>query len=800
MKKLLLPAVAFAAWIALLGTDLPAGKGFLPAMGRFFNPFQGIWQSVVPPDHDLQGTFPGGIAGETRILFDEREVPHIYAPTLADAMYAQGWLHANYRLFQMELTARATAGRLSEWLGPRTFEFDKRRREMGMEWMAREKVVAWSRHPVIQPLLEAYTDGVNSVTSHTEYRDWPVEYKILHQTPGEWSIEKSALVGLSMSISLCLKENDIDLTRARARLPEGDFAFLFPEHNPDESPVVPNGSDWAFTPLNLPDALAFEPDDPGGRTPLPGERNINGSNNWAVSPTRSASGHALLANDPHLNQTLPSIWYEVEIHTPEMHVHGVSIPGIPLVIIGFNPAIAWGTTNSGQDVLDWNKITWQDSLRHRYLLDGSYVDANLRPEIIDIRGRYPVTDSVRYTVFGPVASFGEHRDMAMEWVPMTQALENEVEFLLRIDQAGDVAGYRDAVGHFPYPAQNKVFASRTGDIAISVSGRVPLRNVPQGEYVRQGDTRDAVWSTYIPFDQNPFSINPPRGFVSSANQAPAGPDYPYPLFGRLTFEDWRGRTLNLKLDSLEHATVDDMKRLQQDNYDLQAAELLPLFLRAMQDGGCSKMSASPVGRQLAGWNFECHRDSSAPVAYDLWYRLFESMLYDELDSLGVIRPEEWRTVAITRDHPDHAIFDRVNTPDVREQARDIICASFEQMRDSLHRLDPLARKNWGAYKSTTLQHLARLPGFGIEGLHASGGDHILNAQKQTHGPSWRMIVEMSDPPQAWVNYPGGQSGHPASPHYADFVPSFFEGEYYPVTLRPDPSAWRPVREVKLLAK
>jgi penicillin amidase len=796
MKRLLLPAAIFAAWMALLGSDIPAAGGFLPAPGKFFNPFQGIWQSVREPS--TPPMIQGGVSGETRILFDERAVPHIYAPTLADALYAQGWLHATNRLFQMDLTARATAGRLSEWLGPRTFEFDKRRREMGMEWLAKQKAAAWSNDPETLSLLDAYVKGVNAAIATTPYRDLPVEYKILNQAPPSWTIEHSALAGLSLSIALCLKEDDVDLTRARARLTPEDFAFLFPDRNPQESPVIPDGTAWAFAQLAIPAPVPPDPTDPGGRAPVAIDRNVNGSNNWAVSPARTAAGHALLANDPHLNQTLPAIWYEMEIHTPDMHVHGVSVPGIPLVIIGFNENVAWGTTNSGQDVLDWYKITWQDSTRLKYRLDGRFVDAQLRPETIDVRGRRPIIDTVRYTQFGPVSTLGDHRDLAMKWIPWVKARENEVQFLHRIDRASTVADYRDAVSRFPYPAQNKVFASVTGDIAMTVSGVVPLRDKTQGQSVCRGDTTAADWTVFLPFDQNPFTINPDRGYVSSANQAPASDDYPYPQLGRHTFEDWRGRMVNRLLDSLDRATVEDMKRMQQDNYDLQAAELLPILFASLQSGACDELARDPWAAELSNWDYTYHRDSISPIAYDLWYRLLEAMMYDELDSLGVIRPEEWRTAAIVRDHPDHAIFDRIATTDVRETAADIICASFENMRDSLANLPSESKTNWGSFKATALPHLARLPGFGVEGLHASGGDHIINAQKKSHGPSWRMIVELTDPPQAWVNYPGGQSGHPASPHYADFVSGFFEGEYHNVRLRPDANAWTPQRMIKIL--
>ncbi len=797
MKKLILPAFLFASWMAFLQTDLPVkGKNFLPALGRFLSPFHGIWQNVTanPISFNIQGHTREGV----KILFDERDVPHIYASNLADAMLAQGYLHAANRFFSMDLSSRSAAGRLSELFGTRTIEIDRKQRERGFEWSAIEKASHWESYPENKQIMDAYIDGIHLYTRSLSYKNWPLEYKVLSKPPVEWTAVHSALTLTNMAIALCLREDDLAYTHAQNQLSAEEFAFLFPDHNPLESPIVPRGTIWNFNPVypgKGPSVISNGHLHP----PLNDSRHedLNGSNNWAVSGGKTKNGAPILANDPHLGLTLPNIWYEVEIHTPEMSVHGVSLPGLPLVVIGFNEDIAWGSTNSGQDVLDWYQITWQDSSRRQYLLGDQYTSSSLRPEVIQIRGQPSVIDTIRYTHWGPVSKSGPHKDMAMKWIGHQKATSNDVEYLQKINKARNLAEYRDAVAAFQYPAQNKVFASREGDIAISVAGVIPVRPSGLGERIADGSNPDLDWLGYIPIEHALHSINPERGYVSSANQAPAAPDYPYPQLGRRVFEDFRGRVVNQVLDSLNDITPRDMMALQDNSFNLHAAEVLPLMLDMIQQQNCLKEEDRPVFNRIRQWNFEYHRDSVAPVFFDLWYKNFEALVWDELDTLGIMYPEEWRLTEIVRDHADHSFFDIQDTRDAKETAADIACLSFSKMITQYHALPSLQQSSWGAYKQSVIPHLARFPLFGSDVLHTSGGRHIVNAMSKSHGPSWRMIVELSTPVKAWVNYPGGQSGHPASPHYRDMLEHYFEGAYYEVILRKDPASWSPLRQIHL---
>jgi penicillin amidase len=796
MKKVLLSGGLLVCWLIFLSVDIPVGDRFFPSAGRFFNPFEGIWQNVHP--RMASSAFIAPLKGEVRILFDERDVPHVYAHNVEDALYAQGYLHAANRLFSMDLSTRAAAGRLSEWIGPRTISHDHMQRERGIGKAASEKAKAWESYPEVKPFIDSYVKGVNAFIESLDYKSLPLEYKILSCAPELWTSERTALMVMNMALMLCISEHDVDYSKAKALLSPEEFQFLYPEHNTLESPIIPADHQWDFSSV-LPFNTNIEVDPPAVHVKIPRDKNenIHGSNNWAIAPQHTANGFAILANDPHLSLTLPNIWYEMEIHTPEMSVHGVSIPGLPYIVVGFNEHIAWGTTNSGQDVLDWYQIRWKDSSRHEYLLDGQYEKSILRPEIIKVRGSKSLTDTVRYTHWGPVSSLDDHRDMAMKWIVHQKIRDNDVAYLQKINKAKNVAEYRDAVESFHFPAQNKIFASVEGDIAITVAGTMPLRNPGEGVFVMDGSFTKNDWRGFIPFSHAPFVINPPRGYVSSANQAPAATNYPYPMPGNRTFEDYRGRVINAILDTSSSVSVRDMMELQQNNLNLQAAELLPLLLETLKQQSCLTDEEKLYMLPLEKWNYQYHRDSLSPVLYDLWYNAFEKLTFDELDSSGLMYPEDWRIIELVSAPDRHDYFDIQITTEKDEHLGDIVCLSFAEMVKSFLALEGESSKNWGNYKASEIPHLARMAPFGVSFLRTSGGKHIVNAMGKNHGPSWRMIVELSSPPRAFVNIPGGESGDPASPHYKDMLDQFFEGHYYEVSLRKDPATWKAVREINI---
>ena len=377
-------------FIFTLSLNNPYGSS-LPPIGPFFNPFSGIWQNAATGSIETMNLKLAGLQEEVKVLFDERQVPHIFANKHEDLFYAQGYVTAKLRLWQMDMSARSAGGRLSEVLGERTLENDRRQRRRGMLWAAERAWEAWEGAPEEKRWVESYSKGVNDYISSLSPSDYPYEYKLLDFAPEPWTPVKSSLFFKNMAQMLSSRNQDLGATNARAFLGEELFDFLYPEHNPKQSPIIPEGTPWDFTPI------ALKSDTNSGREMqsnvlyphegLPQPPAFLGSNNWAVSGKKTADGYPILANDPHLALSLPSIWFEVQLHTPDFNAYGVSLPGLPGLAIGFNEHYAWGETNVGHDVLDWYRITWSDEEKTRYLLDGSSREVEVRTEKIEVRGR-----------------------------------------------------------------------------------------------------------------------------------------------------------------------------------------------------------------------------------------------------------------------------------------------------------------------------------------------------------------------------------------------------------------------------
>lgn len=328
-------------------------------------------------------------------------MPHIFARSAKDAYYIQGYVHGMMRLWQMDFASRAAEGRISELIGPKALEFDKNKRRKGLKESALKSVEAWRCCPEAYELVQAYSDGFNAYLKTVGDADLPIEFKLMNYKPEPWSPYRSSLFHKSMSEVLCGRDMDVELTNARNYF-GADFNFLFEEMDSLTDPVIPKGTSWDYIKSIAKDTSnslgLFENFDWQAEKGSSGL----GSNNWAVGPTKSSTGNPILCNDPHLSLTLPSIWFEQQIQTPDINVYGVTFPGIPGVVIGFNKHIAWGVTNAGWDVMDWYKIKWKDESRTEYELDGQWHKTETRIETIKIKGQPDVMDTVLLTKWGPV--------------------------------------------------------------------------------------------------------------------------------------------------------------------------------------------------------------------------------------------------------------------------------------------------------------------------------------------------------------------------------------------------------------
>lgn len=453
--------------------------GSVPALGQFLSPQTGFWQAAEAigesRNEDLQFA---ALKGRVNVYLDERLVPHVFAEQDEDAYFVQGYLHAKYRLWQMELQTYAAAGRISEHLGanPKFMTFDREQRRSGMVFAAENALKVFESDPQSKASCDAYTAGVNAYINNLTETTLPIEYKLLGYKPEPWSNLKIALFLKQMSKTLAGYDDDLEHTASKPRLRFEDLMQLDKQVPDSLLPIVPKGTLFdapGITPLKpaTADSLYFEKPDTIKVKQVSKPNPLNGSNNWVVSGKKTASGKPILCNDPHLELTFPSIWYEMQISTPSMNVYGATFPGSPNVIIGFNDNIAWGVTNAQRDVRDYYEIEFKDESRKEYKYNGAWQATDFRVDTIKVKGGADVYDSVAYTVFGPVVydknfstKLSNNKAIALRWTAHDPS--NEGLTFYKLNRAKNYDDYLAAIKNFTCPGQNFVFESRDGDIAI----------------------------------------------------------------------------------------------------------------------------------------------------------------------------------------------------------------------------------------------------------------------------------------------------------------------------------------------
>lgn len=768
--------------------------GSIPALGKFLSPQQGFWQNAEPVHADRDENFSfKNLQRKVNVYLDDRLVPHVFAEQDEDAYFVQGFLHAKYRLWQMDFNSRAASGRLSEILdNEQLITYDRLQRRTGMVFAAENMLEEIKKDEFSQKVLDAYTAGINSYISSLTESTIPLEFKLLGYKPEPWSNLKSALFVKLMSADLAGLEysKDIPATNEKAFFTPAQMQLLFPEISDSSKPIIPSGTvfniptDTAIAPSTA-DSLYFTKDTTFTPPAVPKVTDIKGSNNWAVSGSKTASGAPILCNDPHLRLTLPSIWYEMQLTTPTMNVYGATFASIPGVVIGFNDNIAFGVTNAGRDVIDYYHIKFRDDSRTEYWYNGSWTPCKMRKEEIKKTDGSILIDSVAYTVFGPVLydkTFNNNDStineaIAMRWT--THEPSNELLVWIKLDRAKNHDDYQEAMKHMATPGQNFVFAAKNGDIAVGQQGKFPLRWPGQGLYIMPGEDSSYAWQGWIPQADNPHILNPADGFVQSANQRAVDSTYPYFIPG--DYFTPRGIAAYEQLSKMQGITVDDMKRLQNDVYSTLAADAVPLLLQ-YTDISLLSESEKKYLDQLRNWDFNISANATAPTIYQAWFDSLEKQIWaDELTSINKTFewPEEQTLVENLKRDSAFVFVDNMNTSDT-ETLKQQVTAAFKVAAAGLAKEEAVNGLVWWKHKDSYILHLLReslLP-FGRTHIQAGGWSTVLNAHTKTHGPSWRMVVHLTADIEAYGIYPGGQSGNPGSKFYDNAVNDWAAGRYY----------------------
>lgn len=796
--RILYFAIAAAITIGLIyvfNTPLAVNGGKTPRLGYFLSPQQGFWQTAEKDAPFNETIHLPELKGKASVHFDERLVPHIYADQTNDAYFIQGYLHARYRLWQMEFQVMAAGGRLSEVMGDSSngtnfLNIDKFFRRLGMVWAAEKTAEAISENPGLKAACDAYIAGANSWIAQLTPATYPLEYKLLDYAPEKWTLLKTCLLLKYMSFDLAGYEEDFERTNARSVLTKLQYDMLFPFSQDSLQPIVPKeygypglknnsiippGADSAYYSFIKPAA-------PAGIKP----NKRNGSNNWAVAGSKTQSGRPILCNDPHLGLNLPALWYEMQVQTPDYNAYGVGFPGSPCVIIGFNDQCAWGFTNAERDVRDYYEITFKDTSRNEYLFKGEWLPTAWREEKIAIKGKADHIESVPYTIFGPVMydavypdKMNSGKNYACRWKAHDKS--NELLTFYKLNYAKSYTDYKDAISTYACPSQNMIFASRTGDIAICEQGEFPAKWWRQGEFLMPGTDSSYAWQYYIPDTMNIIMQNPSRGFVSSANQYPYAPEnYPYYLNG--TYSNFRGHLINRILNSSSNITVENMQQLQTSNYNLMAEKALPIFLRYMHTEDLTANEKSFLDK-VTGWNKINEAASEGASVFYIWMQEVMKATYnDELDNTKMPMPWPEETTLISGIADSTYLFaDNIKTPN-REYSGHVILAAFKTTVSLLKDASGNNGLGWGSFKDGRVSHLLKIPALSRLHINTGGGNDIINAFYNTHGPSWRMVVELTDQVNAYGIYPGGQSGNPGSRFYDDAINTWADYKYYKLEL------------------
>lgn len=778
LKLLISFALALGIFYAL-NTKL----GAVPPLGKFLNPTSGIWQNENT--ESITGEISiSGLVDKVTVHYDEHLIPHVFAQNEHDLYKAQGYLTAKHRLWQLEFQTHAAAGRISELFGEVALEYDRSERRRGMSYGAEQAMAHMEKYDTeTLQFVQDYADGVNAYIEQLEPEDYPVEYKLLDYQPETWTPIKTASLLMYMTKMLAGGDDDLEYTNVLRMIGEENFNLLYPDFFDITDPVIPKETDWSFIDVS--------------QTPLPGSQVVldtivetiakpnpdNGSNNWAVSGAKSATGNPILANDPHLGLKLPAIWFVMQLSTPNHNAFGATIPGALGVISGFNQHIAWGETNATRDVIDWYKITFNKD-RTKYLYDGNWKDVKVRVEEVKVKGRESYKDTVLYTHHGPVVydknfkAEDERSGYAMRWIGHDGG--NNQRTFLDLNKAKNYDDYVIALQHYHAPAQNFVFASTEGDIALWIQGKFPNKWEGQGKFLMDGSNPDNDWQSFIPQEFNAHTKNPERGFVSSANQHPVDENYPFYVFND-GYETYRNRVINEYFASKDTFSVQDFKDLHNNNHNLKASELVPYMLEQMEVASLSK-EEKVIYEEIKTWNFSNDINEVGPSIWRQWYGKLYRMLWDEFDSeeVALTSPYTYQTIYLLKNRGNHQFMDIVDTKDTAETAKDLFLLSFKEAAARLQEIKKVeGGYSWGDYKGTYVGHLLQnLPAFSRWDIPIGGDRNIVNATSENHGPSWRMIVEMTSPPTALGIYPGGQSGNPGSKYYDNFIDDWAAGKYH----------------------
>ncbi|PID57452.1 MAG: penicillin amidase [Ignavibacteriae bacterium] len=740
------------------------------------------------------------IKNNIKIYRDKNAVPFIEAANEMDAYFALGYLHAQERLFQMDLTRRAGEGKLSEIFGNKTLFFDKMFKTFGLRKLVNQNYKKYD--DTTKKMLKAYANGVNEFIENNEDK-FTIEFDILNYNPAKWEPQHSLLIGKLMAWELNVSWwSDIALSRLIQKFGKERVKDILPTFDENSPTIIPdNLNQYSQLPLDL---IKLDRE---FRKFIGSEGTHIGSNNWVVNSKKSSSGQPIIANDPHLAFSAPSKWYVANIETPKLKVSGFTLPGVPGVIIGKNENISWVVTNVMVDDADFY-IEEFDSSGKKYLLDEEWRDLIFETDTIKVKDSTDVIFEIVKTHRGPIISdvhtykklihdTTNYPKISMRWSAL--AFSNELLSMYKMNHAKNWNEFNDALSLFHSPGQNFVYADREGNIGYIAGVKIPKRKSNSPSFIFDGTTSESDWTGFVPFSKNPKLFNPKDNFIASANNKTVN-DYPYHISNVWEPKSRITRIIEL-LESKEKQSVEDFKKYQNDFYSYFAKNISSYVIKAFKDYDINNKNLSISLELLEKWDYNLTAESQVPSIYAVFFnKLMKNIFEDEMG--GVLFKEyiflaniPMRVIPKVLSENDSTWFDNVNTENL-ETRDEIIRKSFIDAVEYLEKniSDNPAEWQWGKIHKVTFKHFFHgaskiLDNYLDVGPFEVGGDGttIFNTEyfftkpyKVKLGPSMRYIYDFSNPDKFYMILPTGQSGYFFSDYYDDMTQKWLKGKYVKV--------------------
>lgn len=713
----------------------------------------------------VEGRVPAkGMEYSATITRDDSGIPYVTARSGHDAYFAMGWIHAQDRLWQMELQRRVGAGRLAEIVGQAGLKNDRFMRTLGLYRLAQDSLGRLDEPT--RNALTAYAEGVNAWIADNTHR-LPPEFHVLRLTPEPWQPADSLVWARIMALQLTADWRDEALRgKLAGKMPSRRLAELWPEGGEGPVTIATGLMDRVLTTL-----------------PAAAKPHL-ASNVIAVSGKRSESGAPLLANDPHLPFQAPSLWYLLSVEAPGLRLTGAMIPGVPFHLIGHNDRIAWGTTTTHADTVDLFIENMAGD--NAYQVGKTPRPLTERQEVIAIKGQAAETLTVRESRHGPIISdlAAGQKDNQVVALKST-ALEPDdrtAQAMYRLGRAVDWRSFVAALSDFHAPVQNFAFADTGGNIGFITAGRIPMRAKGNGFAPVQGWTNAGEWTGWVPFSKLPQTFNPKAGLIVNANNQVTADKYPFHITTRWP-EGYRARRIEDLLEDKAKITATDLQAVQLDALSLAAQEIKELL--DVPEGVSTK--AREAAQLIAAWDGTMDRNRAEPLIFNtwldkLWTRILSDELGDDLAAMRAVRPRVLGEILTLNRH----WCDDINT-DKAESCDDLISETLEATVSELsskYSTAPPSQWRWGDVHQARFAHpiLGRIPGINRLSdtmVPSDGDDFTVNRGSfvpgqftHVHGPGLRVIFDLSDLSKSTFILATGQSGNPLSRHYRDQLPDW----------------------------